>query len=183
MRLNEICQLDVADIQTVEGVDCFSINDCATPNIGDKRLKTTSSERLIPIHPTLLDIGFMTFVSERNGGKKLFHELLRSKAGYYSDSYSKWFARFLSKTGAARPKTCFHSFRHCYRDALREARIAHEVSLALGGWASGSSSDAAEVAAAYGRGYRVATLFEAIRQVTYPHLDLSHVCPEPPDLP
>lgn len=118
MRLNEICQLDATDIQNVEGVACFSINDGAKQNHCDKRLKTASSERLIPIHPTLLAIGFMGFVSERAGSKKLFHELPRSKTGYYSDSYSKWFARFILKAGAASSKTCFHSFRHCYRDAL-----------------------------------------------------------------
>lgn len=173
MRLNEICQLDVADIQIVEGLACFSINDGAKQNVGDKRLKTASSERLIPIHPTLLAIGFMEFVSERAGSKKLFHELPRSKTGYYSDSYSKWFARFLLKAGAARPKTCFHSFRHCYRDALREAQIDHQVALALGGWTSGGGQDGGEVSAAYGRGYGVQTLHEAVAKVRYSSLDLT----------
>ncbi|WP_295167620.1 hypothetical protein [uncultured Brevundimonas sp.] len=85
MRLNEICQLDVADIRKVEGIDCFWITGETTLNPGDKRLKTASSERLIPIHPRLIAMGFMGFVSERAGGKKLFHELPRSKAGSRPD--------------------------------------------------------------------------------------------------
>jgi integrase len=97
--------------------------------------------------------------------------------GYYSDPFSKWFRRFLERAGAARPKTCFHSFRHCFRDGLREARIDHDVALALGGWASVSGKEGAETAEAYGRGFRVATLFDAIQQINYPSLDLSHLRP------
>lgn len=172
MRLNEICQLDVADVRNVEGIDCFWVTGGTTLTSGDKRLKTASSERLIPIHPTLIAMGFMTFVAERRSGKKLFRELPRSKAGYYSDSYSKWFARFLVKTGAARPKTCFHSFRHCYRDALRNAGVGYEESLALGGW-SGSSRENDNVSEAYGKGVGVTRLAQAISRLGYPKLDLS----------
>jgi integrase len=177
LRLNEACQLDVSDIQTVEGVDCISVSGGMAAAETEKRLKTASSERLIPIHPSLREIGFMMFVEGRRaaGGKKLFPELQASPTGYFSDPFSKWFRRFLAKAGAARPRTCFHSFRHCYRDALREARIDHEIALALGGWASGNGKDGAETAAAYGRGYRVETLSAAIAKVSYPGLDLSHL--------
>ena len=37
--------------------------------------------------------------------------------------------------------------------------------------------NAAETAEAYGRGFRVATLYDAIRQIDYPSLDLSHLRP------
>ena len=121
----------------------------------------------------------MDFVEDRRrrGGAKLFAELPISTMGYYSDPFSKWFRRFLERAGAARPKTCFHSFRHCFRDGLREARIDHDVALALGGWASVSGKEGAETAEAYGRGFRVATLFDAIQQINYPSLDLSHLRP------
>ena len=177
MRLNEVCQLDVADIHRLEGIDCFFVTAGPSTTANDKRLKTSSSERFIPIHPTLIEIGFMDFLADRRraASMKLFSDLQRSSTGYYSDPISKWFRRYLQRAGAARPKTCFHSFRHCYRDGLREARIDHEVALALGGWASGSGSDGGETAAAYGRGNRATTLFEAIQKVTYPLLDLSHL--------
>lgn len=177
LRLNEACQLDVADIQTVEGVDCISVSAGPATANNDKRLKTASSERLVPIHSALREMGFVAFVEARRaaGGRKLFPELQASSTGYFSDPFSKWFRRFLAKAGAARPKTCFHSFRHCYRDALREARIDHEIALALGGWASGSGKDGSETAAAYGRGYRMETLKAAIEKVAYPGLDLGHL--------
>lgn len=122
-------------------------------------------------------MGFMEFVQRQRatGAKKLFPELPISTTGYYSDPFSKWFRRFLAKAGATASKTCFHSFRHCYRDALREARIPHEIALALGGWASSGGVGDAEVSSAYGRGYRLVTLASAIAKVGYPGLDLSHL--------
>ncbi|NWE54479.1 site-specific integrase [Brevundimonas sp. P7753] len=177
MRMNEICQLHAADIHRLDGVDCFFVTEGPSDSDNGKRLKTAASERFIPVHPTLLDLGFMTFVADRRaaGAVRLFGELQKSSTGYYSDPFSKWFRRFLQRAGADRPKTCFHSFRHCYRDALREARIEHEVSLALGGWSSGNGNEGGETAAAYGRGYRAQTLYEAMGRIAYPDLDLSHL--------
>lgn len=176
LRLNEACQLDVADIQAVEGIDCIRVTAGPMSPGNNKRLKTASSERTIPVHEELKRIGFMSFVDvcRNSGARKLFPELQVSSTGYYSDPFSKWFSRFLSKTGAAKAKTCFHSFRHCYRDALREARIDHEIALALGGWAS-SGGERGEAAAAYGRGHSVTTLAEAMSRVRYPLLDISHL--------
>ncbi|MDR3510928.1 MAG: tyrosine-type recombinase/integrase [Caulobacteraceae bacterium] len=177
MRMNEICQLDVSDIRLVDGVDCFLITSRSTDGGDDKKVKTSTSERFVPIHPRLTEIGFMDFVDERrrNGSAKLFPELTLSTTGYYSDPFSKWFRRFIHKAKATGPKTCFHSFRHCFRDALREARIDHDVALALGGWSSGTGTEGTLTAEAYGRGFRVKTLFEAMERVDYPALDLTHL--------
>jgi integrase len=174
MRLNEICQLDVIDIQEIEGTPCFHVRPDPSAK-GGKRLKTEASERLVPVHPTLLGIGFMSYVEAQRakGVVKLFPNLRRSTTGYYSDPFSKWFRRFLVAAGADGPRTCFHSFRHCFRDALREARMDHQIALALGGWAAGS--DAGETATAYGRGYRISTLLQGIGGVQYPDLDLNYL--------
>jgi hypothetical protein len=124
----------------------------------------------------------MGFIEDRRagGGTKLFPELPISTMGYYSDAFSTWFRRFLEMSGAAQAKTCFYSFRHNFRDGLREARgIDHDVALKPGGWASGTGKEGAETAEAYGRGFRVATLFEALKQIDYPNLDLRHLSPVP----
>jgi hypothetical protein len=42
-------------------------------------------------------------------------------------------------------------------------------------WSSGNGSEGGETAAAYGRGYRGQTLYEAMGQITYPDLNLSHL--------
>jgi integrase len=175
MRLNEICQLDTADVRTIDGIDCFVISQRSDSGADDKKIKTSMSERIVPIHTTILECGFAEFVSNRrmDGGLKLFPELPISTTGYSSDPSSKWFRRFVEKAEATRPKTCFHSFRHCFRDALREVRgLDHDVALALGGWASANGRETAE---SYGRGFRVATLHDALNQIEYQELDLSHL--------
>jgi len=174
-RLNEACQLDVADIRRIDGVDCFVITERSEGDHNDKRLKTASSERLVPLHAMLIDLGFMDFVRQRKraGETKLFGEVPMGATGYRSSTFSAWFRRFVARAGADSPKTCFHSFRHGFRDALREARIDRDIALALGGWTT--ASGAASVSDAYGSGYRIATLKEAIDRVRYTGLDLSHL--------
>jgi integrase len=178
LRLNEICQLDVADIQAIDGIVCFAVTASAMTGQSDKLLKTASSERLVPVHPELLALGFTEFVTRRRreGEVKLFAEVDMGATGYRSSTFSAWFTRFARKAGADAPKTCFHSFRHVFRDALREARVDRDIALMLGGWSrSGGSGGSSSVSDAYGSGYRVGTLFEAISRVTYPDLDLSHL--------
>lgn len=175
LRLNEACQLDVADIRRIDDVDCFVITERSEDDQTDKRLKTSSSERVVPIHAMLIDLGFMEFVRQRQraGETKLFGEVGMGATGYRSTTFSAWFRRFVAKAGADSQKTCFHSFRHGFRDALREARIDRDIALVLGGWTTASGS--ASVSDAYGSGYRIATLKEAIDRVRYSSLDLSHL--------
>jgi integrase len=56
MRQNEIAQLHLDDIKKAgDGTWVFDVN-----NLGDKRTKTTPSQRLVPIHPFLLnDLGIL----------------------------------------------------------------------------------------------------------------------------
>jgi integrase len=174
LRLNEACQLDVADVRRIEDIDCLVVTERSDESTNDKRLKTNSSERIVPVHSSLIDLGFMQFVEQRRraGEIKLFAEVGMGSTGYRSTTFSQWFRRFIDKAGADSPKTCFHSFRHGFRDALREARIDRDITLALGGW---TSVGAASVSDAYGSGYRIATLKEAIDRVRYRGLDLSHL--------
>lgn len=168
MRLNEICQMDAEDVVLKDGITCFSVT--AQSGASDKRVKTASSERVVPVHGALIEIGFLDYVvaAQRQGGK-LFPELLL-RHGIYSHLFSRSFGRFLRKCGASSERTCFHSFRHNFRDAIRNARIEREVSLALGGWSVGNS-----VADRYGRGFEVGRLHEAIASIQYEGLDLSHL--------
>jgi len=172
LRMNEACQLEPSDVQTLEGIPCITVTPRSV-NGPSKRIKTAASERLVPVHPILVQLGFLDFVADAHEHRRgrLFHELSAGSSGYVSDPFSKWFRRFLARAGAAEPRTCFHSFRHCFRDALREAEIRHEVALALGGWTNG---DGDEPEAAYGRGFRPRVLAEAIGKIAYP-LDLSHL--------
>lgn len=70
-------------------------------------------------------------------------------------------------------KKVFHSFRHSYRDVLREADVSVEAVRALGGWSTGRTEDD------YGSGLRASTLASAIEAVRYDGLDLEHLYPKP----
>ena len=173
--MNEICQLDTDDVKQVSGVWCFIVTESNDQNAGSKRLKTLASERLIPIHKQLLELGFLNFINGKveRCERKLFSELKICPNGYYSTNFSKWFGRFLAKAGAAAPRTCFHSFRHSFRDAIRRSRISQDLGLALGGWTSGNQKS--EVHDAYGNGFPILDLKQAIDSISYPNLTLEHL--------
>lgn len=179
MRLGECCQLHVEDVTEYEGVPVILINDNAEPG-GDeadkKRVKTKAGRRFVPVHPELERIGFLMFVAEKRkaGERRLFPEIKPDSTGYLSGTFSKFFndkRRFLGKLGMAGTGVSFHSFRHNYRDALREAEISLERVRALGGWKRDSEGEEAR----YGSGLKAATLYQEIAKVRYPGLDLTHL--------
>ena len=59
--LNEICQLDVADVLEIENVWCISINADGDPK---KSVKNQYGCRDVPIHDNLVQLGFLDYVSQ-----------------------------------------------------------------------------------------------------------------------
>ena len=155
MRLNECAQVRTDDVAVMDGVDVILIHE---DEEGDKLLKMDVSERFVPIRSELKQMGFLNLCHPK--GKRV----------YYSDPFQKWCRRFLTSIGAKTPKTSFHSFRHCYRDALREAVISQERVQALGGWTSKGGAE--EI---FGAGHRASTLAKEIEKVRYSGLDLTHL--------
>ena len=171
MRLNEICQLEIDDIrQTSAGVWFIAVNDDGS----DKRLKTKHSKREIPIHPELLRISFLRYVDGRRASSsKLLFEVKRSGRGYHSERMTRWFNEgFLPKLNAKTEKTSFHSFRHCFRDALRNINAPPAVVQGLGGWEMEEG-----VSGNYGDGLAADKLVTWVKRIRYSALDLSHINP------
>lgn len=166
-RLGEVVQLRTADVREERGILYFALLDEAE----DQRLKNENSRRRIPVHPTLLDLGFGQFLRSRqeSGSDRLFPDLEMGKDGYYSSPFSKYFGRFLVSVGAKGPKTSFHSFRHNFEDACRDADVPPEVMNTLQG--HGESG----MAARYGKGYVLRKLDEWVSKISYEGLDLSHL--------
>jgi integrase len=176
MRLNEICQLDSTDIRTVDGISCVSVTQKSMNGSTDKVLKTAASERIIPLHPMLLELGLVAFAEEkrRQAQAKLFGEIVRGPRGVRAVAFSKWFTHFLASAGARRERTSFHSFRHNFRDELRIARVDHAIGMSLGGWIGGPSPSSA-ASESYGQGFRVEALQDAIMRLRFADIDLSHL--------
>lgn len=175
MRLNEICQLTLDDFVHQDGTDIILIGGDGDDET--KRVKTEAGHRFVPVHPELRRLGLLEFVEGlrrgSNSNAHLFEELPVGVTGYRSDPFSKFFGQFLDHVGVTDRKKVFHSFRHNYRDGLREQPdISREAVGALGGWNTGRTEDD------YGKGLRPSTLAKAIERVEFPGLDLSHLYPE-----
>jgi integrase len=148
MRIEEVCQLDKTDLRQIDGTWAIDINDA-----GDKKLKNASSCRIIPLHPQLEVMGFVDHAAA-SPGPKLFATLSPDQRGRWGGPYGKRFARFLSvKAKIKQPGLTFHSFRHSWKDAARNAGLPPDVLDRIQGHQHGSA-----VSAGYGVGHSVGAL-------------------------
>lgn len=129
MRLEEGCQLLLKNIYKSNGVWCFDIRE---ERDNDGRIITTTKvdDRVVPLHPTVINIGLLRYVEylKNNGEKKLFPSLsnIRVSDGAYKQagaSVSKWFNEdshkeskysYITKVGIDKKgrKLKLYSFRH-----------------------------------------------------------------------
>ncbi len=175
-RLEEIAQLQTEDVVRMNGLPCFRIDDYSENGESGKRLKTASSRRIIPVHPELIRLGFLVYVDRVRTGKSqwLFPELKPAPGRKRGDAFSRVYMRFLrNRIGIRDERKVFHSFRHTFRDACREAGLDEEISDALMG-----HSSRGKMGRHYGSGFSVRRLHEAISKITYPGLDIPVQIPE-----
>ncbi|MET3781119.1 integrase [Brevundimonas sp. 1080] len=130
-RLNELCGLRLADFDQIEGVPFFHIRALAA----DQSLKTAASERIVPIHKALLELGLLIYVDRLRaaGEKRLFPSLQPGPRGHLSHQPSKFFGRLIDRMVGEDSSVVFHSFRHTFITKMREAGVAREVRTALVG--------------------------------------------------
>lgn len=119
-RLEELCQLRTDDFVEQQGILCIRIDDSRE----GQNLKNASSRRMLPIHPSLIELGLLRYVesAKATGAHRLFPDLepVRGKLGH---APSKWFGRYKAKRGIDDSKKTFHSFRHTLIDDLRDAGV------------------------------------------------------------
>jgi integrase len=145
-----------------------------------RRLKTKSSERVVPVHPQLIEIGFLDYVAtRRKDGEQawLFPTVAPDQKGALR-AWAKWWGRHLrTHVGVKDTNKVFHSFRHGFQDALRQATPDEELRDALAGRSSGKSVSRRYGAKAMLERWGIKPLKDAIEKITYPGLDLSRVRP------
>lgn len=146
-RREEICQSLKSDVRETDGIWCLHIT--TTPDDEDeedaqeiKRLKTENSRRVIPIHQSVLDAGFLKYV-DASPGPRIFASLTQDKDGRWGGNFGKRFGDLKGKAGIKGRRTLtFHSFRHTAITAMRQASWPYNVQLAVSGHAqSGSVGD------------------------------------------
>jgi integrase len=133
MRTNEISQLLIGDIIKKENVWMFSIDETE-----GKSVKTTSSIRKVPVHPTLISLGFIDYVKiiKSKGVDRVFPELTKQRDGYSTKISQHYNEKFLPSVGVwIRQTKVLYSTRHtfinrCYnkgvdRDIIKSI-VGHE---------------------------------------------------------
>lgn len=135
-RLGEIAQLKVSDIKEIEGVICMHITTLGD-DAGEKTAKTAGSERVVPLHKDILELGFMeNYYNKKKmaNENRLFPEIIRDARGFMSGMPSSYFNRYFKKIGIKVDKTKnFHSLRHGAVDAMRLAgRLDAEIGPIVG---------------------------------------------------
>jgi integrase len=159
-RLEELCQLHVADFTTLQGIDCIRIDD----GHESQKLKNSSSRRTLPIHPTLIRLGLLDYVNSQRteNSDRLFPELepVRGKLGH---APSKWFSRYRIKMGITDPKKTFHSFRHTMIDDLRDAGVQDSLIKRIVG-----HEDSAITFGVYGSRIPIKAMVEALGNLSLP---------------
>lgn len=164
LRLGEIAGLEFEDIVDFHGQSAFWVR--RESSHGNKKVvKNRASIRKVPIHPFLLQAGFCEFVEGRRAV---------SVDGRIFPSYR--YGRFFNDTllhdtlHIKQPEISFHSLRHNFKDALRDATDDLEARDRLCGHAVPGMS------AVYGKKFVSAEEATAIDKVRFP-VDWSHLLP------
>ncbi|WP_243694439.1 site-specific integrase [Shimia isoporae] len=124
-RLNEICQLDVADVQQDGSTWFLNITDEGDDN---KRLKSKAGRRKVPLHSELIRLGFLDFVESRKSGPRLFPDYSYSSNGGYGRNLGRWCNEsFLPKLQIKEPGLVFHSLRHTLVTRLGQANVPEPI--------------------------------------------------------
>lgn len=129
-RLDELCTLHGADMREHEGIPFFAFWESATDEQGvayERRLKTNastsnSSIRSTPVHPMLIQMGFVDF-ARKCGARKLFPDIPMHRSGRYSDAAGKRFRSLRKLAGITDPRVDFHSFRDTFLDAAQQCGV------------------------------------------------------------
>ena len=169
MRCGEICSLYLDNIREISGNHrskrwCFDLKQ--EEDRPDKRLKNLSSIRIVPIHQTLLDLGFIDFLNliKKFPNRKRVFEELPYKEGLYSRNISRfWNTSYLPKIGIKTDKNGFHSLRHSVIDHLKQKGIEPHFINELVGHSQGNID-----LDRYGKGYNPDILFnKCVSKIIY----------------
>ena len=141
-RKNAVFTLQYKDIVLRDGIWCINfIEDCP----GIKKLKTEDSERAVPIHSTLVKMGFLDFVHKNPDAKPtdfIFRNICLNKKGALNSHMTRKFFRFLKQIGVKgtdENQYDFHSFRKNANITMEKCGIIRSYIDKIIGWQSRGS--------------------------------------------
>lgn len=135
-----------------------------------QKVKNEGSERRVPVHQVLIDLGFLDFVRGARQQERIFSDLKANAEGELMGNWSKWFGRYRRTLGISSAQTPFHSFRHSFKYHARQCGLENVISNEITG------HDTSDVADDYaGLSYPLGPLVEGMARYRVPGFD-----PPPP---
>jgi integrase len=151
-RLSEICQLRTEDVLQISGTWCIKL----VPEAGS--LKTVGSERVVPLHPAVIEAGFLKFVSTLPSGP-LFPALTPDVFGKRGGNGTKVIGRWVRALGITDKRLSpSHSWRHRFKTLGRRHGLMPDLVNAITGHHRKSVADA------YGE-FPIEALYREIKKI------------------
>jgi len=132
-------------------------------NAADRATKNEVSNRVVPVHPELMRLGFADYVRSQPPEGRLFPLLRADVFGHWSSGFSKWFnGVFLRKElGIADKRKVNHSFRHTFISLCRNSGIDIRAEYALTGHRLGAVHEG------YGDAPSIEYLYSELKKVRF----------------
>ncbi len=168
LRVSEASQLYTNDVVAVDGVSCLSVisdasdeedddDDDDSPNTRSRtnaarsaeefrRLKNPSSRRIVPIHPKLIELGFLDFVRRVTDisprAWHLFYGLKWEPKSMFGRKPSEHMRDLLKEAGIAeRRRKVPHSLRSNFKQAVEKTLLEDNLQKRLLGHSTGNVKD------------------------------------------
>lgn len=124
MRLEEICQLNVRDFDSANGIHYMRVRTTETQNV-----KTENGHRYVPLNRNLINLGLLQLVELRRaqGSEALFPQLERDARGVLSSSISDAFRRLTRSLGIYEKGLDFHSLRMTVNEMMLDNGVSDRV--------------------------------------------------------
>ena len=167
-RLNELGQLRPSDVYEEGYTDSAGselrawVIRITADEADGLDVKNESSVRRIPIHPKLVELGFIEFVATTRSHPRIFHAIRLDRDRKITGTWGKWFINQYLRKDCGLPndkRLVFHSFRHTFKHLARLAGVSKEVNDAITGHSSGDAADSYG-----GLSYPLAPLVEGMRR-------------------
>lgn len=154
-RIGEIAGIKLDYFETISGIETVFIPGT----------KTGPSERRIPLHPDLLEIGLLDYVARRKERKaEMIFPVKWSKHNGWGASGTKWFSYLKINKFKFSENKVFHSFRPTIVDVMKQAKVNEELRCQYVGHEYGSSVHIDT----YSRNkFRLATVQEVLEHIDY----------------
>jgi integrase len=142
-RMGELAQMRVDEVMQRDGVWCLwltsrseegekpaeSLEPSERERLLLRSMKTGQSRRIVPVHPRVIELGFLNYVEQLRKQKvvRLFPFIKPDCKGSIAGNFSKWYNGYLKKVRIKRRGLDWTSFRHTLKSACRVNGISSDL--------------------------------------------------------